>query len=140
MDKPGSSSSAKPPKFDPGKPKVLFTGNFLKNHVFIGSDSDKKQAEKVFLRRGKDVSTVIVFNRKEFAQFAGEVFSRQEDYKANPRRTFRSEKVYTYWSRGGDTDSDKKRAKPEKGKILYGVEPKPKYEGIHRVNHLEGMM
>lgn len=110
-----------PNNFDHGRPQVYFTSNFLKNHVFVGGPGEKKKAENVFLRRGKDISTVLCLTRMELVQLAGEIHRRQEEFARRPHGIFTTQRGYDYWSRGGGRAKDKQRAAPGRGPFRYGV-------------------
>jgi hypothetical protein len=81
-------------KFDRGRPKVYFSSKFLKNHVFVGSEGAKKQAERVFQRRGKAISTVLCLTKRELIELAGEIHGNQDEFRRNPRKTFTTQRAY----------------------------------------------
>lgn len=128
-------------KFNPNEAAKYFTRGFLKKHVFLGNeDQKKKHAEKVFSkRRGQKIkiSTVLCLTPKEFKQLAGEIHNRQEEYKKKPGGTFTSLKEYDNWTRfcsSGDKKKDKKRAKEGRCKFSYKVS---EADGRFAVAHLE---
>ena len=93
--------------FDHGRPQVYFTANFWKNHIFVGSVGEKKKAENVFLRRGRNVSTVLSLTRAEVVRLAGEVYRRQEEFSGNPNGIFTTQMAYDWWVRGGEQAKEK---------------------------------
>jgi len=109
-------------KFDHGRPKVYFSSKFLKNHVFVGGEGAKKQAEKVFQRRGKAVSTVLCLTPRELVELAGEIFRRQEEFSKSPKKTFTTEQAYDCWSRGGPKRKDEQRATQDTKRFKYNVQ------------------
>jgi hypothetical protein len=122
-------------KFDSGKPKIYFSSNFLKNHVFVGNEGAKKQAERVFQRRGKDISTVLCLTKRELIELAGELHENQAEFARNPRKTYTTERKYDYWSRGGAQAKDKQRATEHNSRFDYNV----RLEGdLHVMCHFEG--
>ena len=122
-------------KFDSGKPKIYFSSKFLKNHVFLGNEGSKKQAERVFQRRGKAISTVLCLTKRELIELAGELHENQTEFARNPRKTFTTERAYDYWSRGGAQAKDKQRATEHSGRFDYNV----RLEGeLYVMCHSEG--
>jgi hypothetical protein len=122
-------------KFDRGHPKIYFSSKFLKNHVFVGSEGAKKQAERVFQRRGTAISTVLCLTKGELIELAGEIHGNQEEFRRNPRKTFTTQRAYDYWSRGGTQAKDKQRATQHTGRFEYNV----RLEGeIYVMAHFEG--
>lgn len=124
-------------KFDHGKPQIYFTSNFLKNHVFIGTARQKQEAEKVFLRRGRNVSTVLCFTGLEFVTLAAEIFRRQSEYHGGPSGIYCTQMKYDYWQRGGTKAKDKQRATPGNGKFRYGV--RLGVDGLYHMCHFDGV-
>ena len=108
-------------RFDHAKPQIWFSPNFWKNHIFVGTEGQKKEAEKVFQRRGRAVSTVLCLTRSELVRLAAEVHRRQAEFERNPRGNFTTEAKYDYWSRGGSMAKDRQRATPANGKFRYAV-------------------
>ena len=106
-------------KFDPANAKTYFSSSFLKNHIFVGSTAQKKKAETVFQRRGKAISTVICLTRSELVQLAGEIHSRQKEFKGSGK--YLSLQKYDYWQRGGSKAKDKQRATSGNGRFHYAV-------------------
>lgn len=124
-------------KFDRGRPKVYFSSNFLKNHIFLGNEGAKKQAERVFQRRGEKISTVLCLTKRELIELAGELHEKQADFSKNPRKTHSTERAYDYWSRGGKQpkSKDKQRATEHSGRFKYNV----RLEGeLYVMCHFEG--
>jgi hypothetical protein len=122
--------------FDHGRPQVYFTSNFLKNHVLLCSTGGKKKAENVFLRRGRDISTVLCLTRLELVHLAGEIHRRQGEFSRRPSAIFTTQHGYDYWKRGGPQAKDKQRATPGNGRFRYAVRMND--EGIYTVCHFHG--
>jgi hypothetical protein len=125
-----SGKGDKERKFDHGKPRVYFTSDFLKHHVYVGSAPSKKRAEIVFQSRlnpkgkkeGKPKvtdSSVIWLTAPELVTLANEVFEMQDEYGRAPNATFTTAKKYEIWSRGDATD--KQQATSENSTFSYGV-------------------
>lgn len=122
--------------FDHGRPQVYFTSNFHKNHIFVGSAGEKKKAERVFLRRGRDVSTVLCLTRMELVRLASEVHRRQNEFTGRPNGTFTTQNSYDFWSRGGPRAKDRQRASEYHGRFRYGV--RLNEDGVYVMCHFEG--
>jgi hypothetical protein len=122
-------------KFDPARAKKYFSRNFLKNHIFVGNEGAKKRAEEVFQRRGKDISTVLCLTKHELIQLAGEIHGNQEAFGRSPRKTFTTEHVYDYWSRGGNQSKDKQRATMDASRFKYNVQL---VDDLYVMTHFEG--
>jgi hypothetical protein len=121
-------------RFNPGRAKKYFSPKFLKHHVYVGSAGAKKRAEEVFQRRGKAVSTVLCLTMRELVQLAGEIHAQQETFGRSPRKLFKTERAYDYWSRGGSQSKEKQRATLHTSRFAYGV----KWQGeIYVMAHLE---
>jgi hypothetical protein len=122
-------------KFDRGRAKIYFSSNFLNNHIFVGNEGAKKQAERVFQRRGKAISTVMCLTKREMIELAGELHENQSEFERNPRKTYTTERAYDYWSRGGTQSKDKQRATQHTGRFDYNV----RLEGeLYVMYHFEG--
>jgi hypothetical protein len=122
--------------FDHGRPQVYFTSNFFKNHVFVGSVGEKKKAENVFLRRGRQISTVLCLTRQELVQLAGEIHRRQSEFKSRSNAIFTTTHSYDFWSRGGDKAKDKQRATPGTSRFRYAVGVDS--DGVYTMCHFAG--
>jgi hypothetical protein len=122
-------------RFNPGKAKKYFSSKFLKHHVYVGNAGAKKRAEEVFQRRGKSVSTVLCLTMRELVQLAGEIHAQQEAFVRSPRKLFKTERTYDYWSRGGAQSKEKQRATLHTSRFEYGV----KLQGdLYVMAHFEG--
>ena len=124
-------------KFDHGRPKVYFSSRFIKNHIFEGSESEKKKAENVFLRRGRNVSTVITLNSPDLVRLAGEIHRRQSEFAANPKKNFTSHGQFDFWSRGGSMAKDKQRASSHHGRFQFAVWKN--VDGIYVMDHFHAL-
>ena len=122
--------------FDHGRPRLYFTSDFLKNHIYLGSTGEKKKAENVFLRRGRNISTVLCLTRLELVRLAGEVHSRQEEFSRRPNAVFTTQHAYDCWSRGGAQGKDKQRATASTRHFRFAVRMNP--EGIYTPCHFHG--
>jgi hypothetical protein len=123
-------------RFDHGRPQVYFTSDFLKNHIYLQSPGQKKKAENVFLRRGRNVSTVLCLTRLEFVRLAGEVYRRQSEYRRRPNGIFTTQQAYDYWSRGGEKAKDKQRATQGTSRFRYAV--RMNEDGVYAICHFDG--
>jgi hypothetical protein len=121
--------------FDRAHPKIYFSSKFLKNHIFVGSEGAKKQAERVFQRRGKPISTVLCLTKRELIQLAGEIHCNQELFSRSPKKTFTTQQAYDYWSRGGSQDKDKQRATLHTRRFDYNVQ---RVGEIYVMAHFDG--
>ncbi|OYP33890.1 hypothetical protein CGZ80_17015 [Rhodopirellula sp. MGV] len=109
-------------RFNPADAQTYFSTNFWKNHIFVGSELNKKKAEVVFQRRGVDVSSVICMTRSELIMLASDLHNRQAEFaRGGPNAKYISRVAFDIWQRGGPRSRDRQAASHTKSKFEYKV-------------------
>ncbi|MEM9585656.1 MAG: hypothetical protein AAGA03_00120 [Planctomycetota bacterium] len=123
--------------FNPADAQTYFSAKFWKDHVYVGTEMQKKKAEAVFLRRSVSISTVLCLTRAELIRLAGEIHQRQSEYaKHPPRSLFRSRQEYDFWSRGGSRPRDRQAASSDRKAFRYAVVSGPDDRFV--MHHFDG--
>jgi hypothetical protein len=123
-------------KFDASKPRVYFSSRFLKNHVHVGNESVEKRAEVVFQRRDESTSTVIGLEPKKLNELASEIFDRQDEFAKAPKKVYITNDKHQLWSRGGNSDKERKRATSTNSTFKFKV--KKNSDGFFVMDHFDG--